>query len=94
MKKKNKRGGYRKTEIGKRVKTDLPGAAWLVWKAWRSSTGATEAAKKLDISRVHFFRIAKHLESLGYDVGRPAKTAKPGIDTGISEIVRGRENQP
>lgn len=94
MKKKTKRGGYRKTEIGELVKSNPSSAASLVWKMWTTSTGATEAAKKLDISRVHFFRVARKLESLGYDVGRPEKTEKPGIDTGISEIVRTQENRP
>lgn len=93
MKKKIKRGGYRKTAIGDLVKSNPASAARSVRNMW-ANTGSTEAAKKLDISRVHFFRIARKLESLGYDVGRPVKTEKPGIDTGISEIVRGQENRP
>lgn len=68
-----KRGGYRKTEFGELVKTDPEQAAKVFRKAWKEEGGATKASRRLDISRGSFFRCARRLESLGYDVGRPSE---------------------
>lgn len=76
-----RRGGYRKSEFGDLVRSNPKLAAKRFRDAWLHSTGATEAAPKLGISRRSFFRYALSLEREGYDVGRPSQTPNPGIDT-------------
>lgn len=78
---KTKRGGYRKTDFGDLIKTDPEQAAKVLREAWALAGGATGAARNLDISRGSFFRCARLLESMGYDVGRPSGTRTAGIDT-------------
>lgn len=80
MKRKKKQGGYRKTDFGDLVKTDPKFAAIMLLALWASEKSATKAAKKLDISRGSFFRCARRLESMGFDVGRPSETTKDRID--------------
>lgn len=65
------RGGYRRTEFGDLVKGNPELAAKALRDAWATG-GATDAARKLGISRRSFFRCADRLESCGYEVRRPS----------------------